>query len=350
MKHPMRFADNMIFHNHRVRNCACLIVLVLIGAGCGKTASQTESGPPVARIPSQADAEKFARQFEADLKNKPASQIHLLDWDRLYAHCTKGVEIPENERAAAKRGFIGGAKSQGMIAQIQQNIKSGGSYTFLRARNVDGDMQALFRMIGKDNSINYHALDLVKADNGRIVAEDIFIYATGEKISETMRRVIVQIATQQNRGFLARLKGSDKSFIESLPKIQRMQQAMTTNRPQEVLSIYRSLPEDVQKFKYVMMVRMLAASKSPQNMEYLTAMEEFRARFPNDPSMLLMSIDYYLLKNQFDQTIKTIDKLDKNVGGDPHLDQLRLAVYRQAGNVSKAQEVERRINAAGAKR
>lgn len=80
-------------------------------------------------------------------------------------------------------------------------------------------MRALFRMIGSDQSLNYHDYDLIVSDTNQVRAEDLYVYTTGEKTSDTVRRMFLQIAAQQNRGLLERLTNRDKALIESLPKL-----------------------------------------------------------------------------------------------------------------------------------
>lgn len=123
---------------------------------------------------------------------------------------------------------------------------------------------------------------------------------------------------------------------------------MQLGQGQEALSIYRSLPAAVQKMKYVMLLRIAAAGKTPNGNAYVQSIAEYRSAFPNDASQHLISIDYFVLKKQYDEGIKSIDKLDKAVGGDPYLNEMRAGIYRQAGNFSKAREFEQRGRAAQA--
>lgn len=80
----------------------------------------------------------------------------------------------------------------------------------------------------------------------------------------------------------------------------------------------------------------LRAAKGVSNDEYLVEMERFRSNHPTDPAVELVSIDYYLLKEDFQAMFKSIDQLDKEIGGDPYLNILRAGGLMEAGQFMEA--------------
>lgn len=120
----------MIQIPRRVAASAAVCLLTVLATGCGKSNSGNTSGPPPAKVPDLQAAEKAARQFEADINGDPTKLIQFIDWERLFAHCTAGVDIPEKEYENVRRGFLGKVRSGGLVTQLRKQIREGGSYTF----------------------------------------------------------------------------------------------------------------------------------------------------------------------------------------------------------------------------
>jgi len=105
--------------------------------------------------------------------------------------------------------------------------------------------------------------------------------------------------------------------------------------------LYNRLPENVRKEKSVMLANVMASSQIDDT-TYGRALDEFRAAFPRDAGVDLMSIDAYILKERYDDALGAIDRLDASVGGDPYLDVLRANVHIKAGSLARAQEAASR--------
>jgi hypothetical protein len=73
--------------------------------------------------------------------------------------------------------------------------------------------------------------------------------------------------------------------------------------------------------------------------EIVTATEAFQAAFPTDPALDLVLIDYQFLKQRWDELGRSIDRLDKRVGGDPQLDVIRANVRAAQGDWAGARRV-----------
>jgi len=65
--------------------------------------------------------------------------------------------------------------------------------------------------------------------------------------------------------------------------------------------------------------------------DYRKAVKDFQHAFPDAENLALMMIDFYALNKDFKQVRAAVDKLDKQVGGDPYLN-----LYR--GNFALAQD------------
>lgn len=330
--------------NHR--RTAWLLVLLATMTGCGKSLPEA---PKPAKVPDRADAIKWAKEFEAEMK-KPNSTFEPLDWDRFFGFCSAGVEMKAKQREQMKRGFLAGVTGRGGLGgQLRSIVRSGGEFVFLRVHKQGDELRALFRVRSPSLGVNYHDYDLIVSESGDVKAEDVYIFATGERFSDTMRRIFLQFTASRNSGLLARLRGKDKALVKNMEKIQRMTRMAKSGDSRGSLAIYNELPAELKKEKFVMLVRVTASAKTANEQTYLNALAEYRKAFPNDPSLQLISIDFHILKKDFASALKTIDALDKQLGGDPFLDVMRGNVLRAAGNRTKAREADARARKAGVK-
>jgi len=323
-----------------------LVVLIaaIAASGCGKSGSKVAQAPPTGKTPSREEAETFAKKLEAAM-NAPGfvEESRFLDWDRLFDRAVAGIELAERDRPKSKQGFLSGVRQGGgVFGPIRQQIQPGGSYRLLRVHSVDGKPRALFRMMRGDGGINYHDLFLVKTPLGAVVAEDAYIFATGERLSETYHRIFVQLAAQQNRGLFDRLVKRDQAYVKSLPTINNMIAATRRKDGRSALALFATLPEEVRRMKFHQILRLQAATQPLNAAEYERAITEFRELFPSDRSLALFSIDYYSLRKEFDNALAAVDRLDRSIGGDPCLDYLRAGIFLQQDRLPKADAAIRR--------
>jgi predicted Zn-dependent protease len=112
-----------------------------------------------------------------------------------------------------------------------------------------------------------------------------------------------------------------------------------------VLEQYNSLSEAARKLKLAMSVRLRAAAAlSPE--AYKAAVEEFRATYPNNPTIDLLLIDGYVLQKEYDKALASIDATERFVGGDGYLNVLRAGVLFQSGYAAEALKAARAASVA----
>jgi hypothetical protein len=70
--------------------------------------------------------------------------------------------------------------------------------------------------------------------------------------------------------------------------------------------------------------------------EYLEIMEKIRTRFPGDPCVNMISIDYFTLRNRYDEALEAISLVEKSVGGDPYLRAIRASTLVLAKRLEEA--------------
>jgi len=333
-----------------------LIVSLTIGlSGCGKkpvtpiakgpgpTPATKSIGKPI----SEEEAAEFAEQIKQAVDSGDAAALdRLIDWSTLYDRSTSGGNAPEPFR----QGFIKGlAQSQtngkGISSGIIAAAQKGGSYRLLRNHTRENRPWLLFRILLPDQGVNYHDLLLARRADGKVKAIDIHVFMSGELLSQTFRRAYLQIAAQQNAGFLEKLTGSDQKIVNSYVKLGEMAQATRSGQFAPALEIYRTLAPEVQKEKSVLLVR-LQAAQNLGDAEYTQAMEQFRQAHPDDTCIDILSIDYYFIKKRYAEAMACIDRVDRALGGDPYLETMRAGVFLEQNDPAAARASLHRAMAA----
>jgi tetratricopeptide (TPR) repeat protein len=189
-----------------------------------------------------------------------------------------------------------------------------------------------------EGALNYHDIVLYRAPGGEIKAADIYIAATGELMSETLHRSLLQVAAHENRTILQRLSGSQADFIKHLPKVQEFATHTNQKRFAEALAVYRQLPPSLQQEKSMLVLR-IAAAQRIGDVEYAAAIDDLLKHHPDDPSAGLFMIDAAFQKGDWAGALSAVDTLDKSIGGDPYLDLPRANLALQQGDYAKAKEL-----------
>lgn len=294
---------------------------------------------PSISVAQEADAPTDEELF-LDFGKKVAASINRLepgildsafDMKVMGERITRDVDVDKDFR----KGFLGaldGAMAMGM--HICQAIELDGSYSFLGLREREGKPHLLFRMLS-DGALNYHELEVVRDKRDRVRVNDAFIYLSGEYYSATSRRVYVRAAAEQNRGILSSLMGEDSEFFESVDIIDRFHDLAGQGKFKEALAEYDKLPESVAKSRFMQQSRIVVAQEVSEEI-YLATLEEYLTLFPKDAGLSLLMIDAHMYREEFAESLKAVDKLDRSVGGDPYLDCLRANILLASGEVDDA--------------
>jgi tetratricopeptide (TPR) repeat protein len=284
----------------------------------GPAPAVAHTGPPLTGDDYREFGAKLERAVAEGDKTEVDRLVRVLD---LVERSAGDLQLTPSER----KGLSAGASrsTQQFSQQFIDAAKAGGSYSVVRVRTVNDRPRILLRLIPADGGVDYHEYSLARYPDGRVATEDIYIYSMGESLTETFRRVLLGLLPAGNRGALDRLSGGEKLMARHIGDLTTMTAQVRGGQHREGLATFRRLPAELQKHKVFQLIAVHAAQGSGDEAEYLAEMERFRRDHPNDPAADLLSIDYHLLKKQYDEALNGIDRLDKAVGGDPFLDALR---------------------------
>lgn len=296
-----------------------------------QTAATVSQGPTI----TDAECQTFADAMERAVGNKNQYEFQqLLNFEGVIDKAMVGIELSEKDNTGLRRAM---SKVIPQWTNQFMTQATAGSYQLLRTRTgQNGVRQALFRL-NSDDGINYHRFDLIRNNSNKIVCGDIYIYTTGEYYSTTIRRVMLPIIAHETRSIMDRLSGTENAVVKYLPQMQQMQKAIQRGDGASAIRVFKTLPEELKKAKFVLLLRMNAAPAAGES-EYMAAMEDFRKYHPNDLCLDFIGIDYFLLREEYDECYACIDRLDKAVGGDPVLALLRAPILRQQGQYAKARQ------------
>lgn len=294
---------------------------------------------------ADADYRAFAKAIESAIASGKQSAFDaLIDWDSLFKTMAAGLDMT----ATMREQVLGELRQEvtnesGITGQLVKNSKNGGTFHFLRTRQSRGRQVVLFRMVRpiSEGGFNYFEFVPARSPDGVIRAVDLYVYASGEFFSETLRRALLPLIASQSRSFIDKLLTREKDYVQDFPQVVSATQLMNQGKPAEALAIYKKLRPETLKNKVVLLNRMRAAQAVDQD-EYGKVLEEYRKWHPNDASLDLISIDACILKNDIDGAMKAIDRVDKLIDGDPYLNITRANIREATGDLEGAKTFAKR--------
>jgi tetratricopeptide (TPR) repeat protein len=213
------------------------------------------------------------------------------------------------------------------VGELLNAVRRGGSYKFLRCRDIDGRRRAEFRVITPAGALSYHEFVLASSDDGLVRAVDCYVFLTGQLQSEALRETFLPFAQRWSKGGLDQLAGPEKDFVTHFSEYTAMVNWFREKEHRRVLEIYKRMPDSLKKMKTVLAIR-LRSAQSISDDEYLRAIEDYRNYYPKDASIDLMAVDALILRKSYDKALASLDRVDKSVGGDPYLKVLRANVLQ----------------------
>jgi hypothetical protein len=328
---------------------ACLIAAgLLLLAGNGTLSAdppRPTASPPAARVnpgqPTEAECRKWGKALEAAVRKDDLDGFNeLVDWNRLVETAT-GIAGASPGLAAKRAGFIQGvmgslrSNSTAFGARIAAEARYG-SYKLLQVQLVDGRRRAVFRLLMGSGALNYHGFFFDPVPGKPLRAVDCYVFLMGEPLTKSLRRSFLPFVALDRSG-MSHLTTADKDIVTHPAEMGELVQLINAKKFTEALQRYRRLPPSMQKSKGMLALRLQAAQRTSEE-EYLQAIDAFRKEYPGDVMIDLISLDAYVLRQQFEQALESLNRIDKAVGGDPYLKTLRAAVLTKQGQPGPAQK------------
>jgi hypothetical protein len=316
--------------------------LVLLRAGGQVFGQPATTAAPVSEKEAQAFA--FKIQF-AVLDGKADLFNSLVDWEAIiatatqeYANYTGMKEVLNDFRKGIQQGVTNPEK--GMAVSIINAIKGNGNYKFLRVHNKGGYVFALFRMVSGAGGVNYHDMLLDRMADGTIKIKNIQVALTGEYITESLNRSALPFIQKKQKENLDKLSEQEKKIYQQTEAVMKFMRSF--NDPKKLLAQYDGLPEQFKNSKHALIMLMNTAYNTKNEEVYTASINSYQKQFPDSPTIDLLLIDRNTQVGKYDEVLKSINAVEKIVGNDPHLDNLRSETYYKKGDFKLALEYAER--------
>jgi tetratricopeptide (TPR) repeat protein len=319
--------------------CAAAIVAVSCNKKSALPSPETPAPPmqPFGPPPTEEEAKQFAQKLEEAVRAHDVSTVEqLLRTRDLVQRSVSDLGLSEQELRDVMRGADIGIKESSLGERIVRQVSAGGSFKLLRVHVVDGRPRALFRLILSTKAVNYHDFVVARYADGAIAMEDVYVFTGGEMLSQAMRRIMIPFVAEMRGG--KGLNDADADYIKHLSTFIALADAAQHGQLGEASRLMHQLPQKLQDNKTIMLVYLSALARQADNQEaeYVRLMERFRELYPNDACVDFISIDYFTLKKDYDAVLKAVERVNENVGGDPHLLALKAIALIEAKRYDEA--------------
>lgn len=258
----------------------------------------------------------FNQKIRSIIKEGNASKFNdLISVNELknkYIYDKEGKDFIE---AALQSGNLG----KNIITSCSEN---GATYEFVKSFTEGNKTFLLYRLTTSDMGLNYHELELCR-ENGIIKISDIFIYLSGENVSESLFNAYKSLMVEKNKMTNQEEAKAIKAMTIALPEIKKLSQAGEHQKAYEKL---KALPPFLKNLRLMQLLNITIAQDLPDEKIYEKAIDDFRNNFPKAKNLDLLLIDGFILKKQYDNALASVNNLDKNLGIDPYLDFYRYLV------------------------
>ena len=299
-----------------------------------KAADKPGTGPV-----TRAEAEALAKRIGAAAAKGDYSALSAaIDEAEFFNRAVAGLNLPPAMRAGIARGMrIGTALPE----TIRTQTAAEGGYRFLRVlapATPGAAPRPLFRL-SSPLGFNYHELQLYRDDTGAVRVADMYVFLTGELMSQTVRGMMLSALPKDGS---VKLTKEMADIADSAGDLTQLRQHLGAGRHAEAMALFEKFPEGLKALKSVALIRVMITAGLGED-QYAAALEDYRQRFPGGAEIDLVSIDALFLKQDFEGVLAAVGRLDKQVGGDPFLDQIRANVAFSTGDAEKGRALLRKV-------
>jgi hypothetical protein len=321
----------------------CILgIIALASAGCSPHTSgnkQSEEAEIDSSLPpTDKQYKEFARSLEEVVRNYDLAGFNaMIDWDAVFERAIVGLkasqEVQQKFVATSNEAIRFGGIGQAVINQVA----NGGTYRFVRLHALGEEKRILVRLFRGDGTVVYHDFIPAWTSKGKIKIVEIYFYGSGEYLSETIRKFYLP-AVYLPDAIPDTLSQNDREYLARYADIKQMTNSYNEHQYEIAEEIFAQLPQSLQNDKRILRLRLTEAGKASQD-EHDKVSAAFRARYPDDPCLYLMEIDYYAENQEYDRALQCIDSLDKAIGGDPCLDVMRANMYLGKNDLKTARDL-----------
>jgi hypothetical protein len=268
----------------------------------------------------------FAKQLESSISSGSPYYFNLcFDTDAIIDKVINKDKYKVNEDFAA--GFVEGIKQEcDFGGAIIQEIRSGGSFRFVRAYQEYSKSKILFRLIS-DFGINYHEYE-VESHNGKLVIVDGYIFLSAQNISKLFEDLYDV--------YLYSMHMLPESSVDCMAENSIRYLAIEGKNSKAFRKLHK-LPDDIRYLRSYQLLGISVAEKLNKK-KYFGTYIEFLQQFPEEPGKYMVSLNGLIQHGYYQAALVSIDKLDELIQYDPLLNFLRAQIHYKIGNLKNAED------------
>lgn len=315
--------------NHRIANLL-IILTVVINAACSSNNKETERRQEEVRgetgLVDSVRAKQFAKTIEEEMKKGNGAYLNdAISYAKLADVTLLQFDINPSTAGQLKSGFKIGLRQSRFGESLAGDPANGDSFILIRCYENDGVQHVVFRA-SNDAGLNYLDFYLTE-EAGEVKIYDMFLYTTGEKISETMSALVAHMMDAQPSLF-KNIKIDDKK-LDNLKRLLEVKDVFQNQQnPQKAYAMIEEYLRDTQdSTKLPMLYKIFISGELDDFTEYKKSIDEYAKLFPNEKNTGLIMMDGYILAEEYDNALESVEQLDQALEGDPYLDFIRGNIY-----------------------
>ncbi|MEZ4887719.1 MAG: hypothetical protein R3E32_23495 [Chitinophagales bacterium] len=265
----------------------------------------------------------FAQMLADSLDSSNASFFNKhFDVDSITTGILNNIHGPK----ITKDGFKKGVTDH---LDVGMNIVSAmgmdGHCKLLKLSN-DSIPKALYRMVSQ-GGVNYFEIFLQKDLQDSIKIIDYYPYAVGQQFSNTLRRIYLSSLSDLKDSIkMDSLSQADSIYVANIPTLDKIGSLFEKSQFNEALALIDSFPSSIREDKMIQITKLnIAFNEGGET--YLQTVEEFKQKYPKDPIVEVMLLDFAFAQQEHTQALAIIDSLDKKIGGDAYLKVMKATIY-----------------------
>lgn len=284
--------------------------------------SQLISAAPAAdRCVEAKHYETFMRRLtDAMNQGKPAVFDRALDGKSLVAAITKDQGYTAGQISELRKGIYNHLPQ--VSKQILKNMQYSGSWKLLHCRPDQSGAIATVRMDYGDDGLDYMKLRLQARPGKGVVITDWYMYSKGEWISDHMQQIYGLLRPAEPRA-LTRLLSVFKPNHSAQAQTSNYLRFVRAGDSEKALKAWARLPEKLRHSRLILLLRVQTTSDSDDYKAYMEALATLAQYHGDDPTLGLVLLDHYFHQNEYDKALKSLDRLEQQLGADAGLDQMR---------------------------
>lgn len=231
-----------------------------------------------------------------------------------------------------RNDFVKGFRSNITVfpKKVISEVEAGSYYDFVNY-SYDNSMNTyymLFRIYSAETGINYHHYRVSQL-HGKFNFNDIYVYLSGETLSKTLERFYLYALPKKSLFDFFGESNADE-FVKLAQGVDFYNKGDFKNAYKKIDNLKGDLKDD----KFVLVVKSICASNINDAL-YKNSIKNIMDSYPDDPTLYLCQIDYFLLNKDYDKALELLEKL-KQETGDDFLDLLKGNVEFERMDYEKA--------------